>query len=304
MRFFQRPSRNIIIFLLAVLSACSFVTSQSFADTSGQAITASPAVTQIAVDPGGTTTNKLDIVNSGTIAYKVTVSVSPYRVVGVDYDPQFTQLPGTVDPSKWVTLSQTNASAAPHAVLTVNYSVTVPKNTAPGGYYAVIFAETSPTATGGGVIAHNRVGNILYITVRGQVKQGGALSTTRLPVFDVQSSLPMNLTVSNTGGVHYLSTATFTVKNRLTGKTVFHASYDRYILPQTKRLIASSWTPAEPFGIYTISRSATIVGNTKSSPTQTIVYMKPWFFVTVCIIVVVLLALLIRRAMYHARQRR
>src|SRR5690606_12411943 len=116
--------------------------------------------------------------------------------------------PGTVDASKWITLEQTTKSLSAQSSFLTNYTVTIPKDTAPGGYYAVIFAQTSrePSAQGG-VTSLNRVGNIIYITVDGEVTINGDVTGSDVPGFTFNSYIPIGMKVSNTGGVHFETTA-------------------------------------------------------------------------------------------------
>lgn len=276
--------------------------SQATADTGSQAITMSPASTQLSVAPGASTTGKLTLINSGDTTYGVTASVSPYHVKGVNYDPQFSRLPGTTDTAAWVHLDTTSTAIDSHKVATISYSVNIPKNTAPGGYYAVIFAETNPVkSTSSGVMAHNRVGNILYITVTGPVKTSGSVEATPLAHLAIQPSLPIGVTISNTGGVHFLSSTTVTVKG-ITGKQLFHSSLDRYVLPQTKRLISTTWTPAAPIGLYLVSRTATVAGTPQTLPDQWVVFIQPWLFYTLCILLVIII-LFTTSSLYRRRKR-
>src|ERR1700729_2913133 len=140
----------IVLFSLPVVAhAAGGVTSQT--------VTMSPASTQISVAPGGTVKNSFDVINEGSAVYEVSTSVTPYHVEGVDYDPRFTQLPGTTDASKWVHIIQPSTQQMPaKQLIPYDYTVTVPPGTAPGGYYAVIFAETTPSGpVSNGVLAHD-----------------------------------------------------------------------------------------------------------------------------------------------------
>lgn len=252
-----------------------------FATTSQneQNITISPSSSLITVAPGATATKTVTVVNGGSSDFTVDASVQPYHVEGDYYDPQFTQLPGTVDPSAWVKLSQTRFAISSHKVATLTYTVHPPASTAPGGYYAVVFAQTDAPATQdyNGVIAHNRVGNILYITVSGPVKTKGSIGNAPLPEFLAASTIPITTKVSNSGGLHFLSTFSTSVHS-FTGKQVFSSSVDRYVLPQTTRAVTTDWNPVALAGVYKISRSATILGNVQTLPDTWVIFTKPQLY--------------------------
>ena len=168
---------------MSLLIVAAFVfTGNSAAAESAQHILVTPSSTAFSIDPGAKKAGSLSVINEGDSPFIVDVSSSPYHVEGLHYDPKFTQLPGTTDASQWVTFtSQTSQTVDARKLTNIDYTVTVPAGTAPGGYYAVIFAETSPTESSAGVVAHNRVGDILYITVNGDVKAAGAARSIVLP---------------------------------------------------------------------------------------------------------------------------
>jgi hypothetical protein len=264
-----------------------------------QAITVSPASTEFSIDPGASDTKSMEIINGGSDAFNVALTSSPYHVEGDNYDPQFTQIPGTVDASAWIHLSTTTGTVEANKDLTVPYTIDVPQGTVPGGYYAIIFATTSTDDAKTGVISHNRVGDILYITVNGTIKTGGKLVADPLPAFYFAGSIPIGTKISNSGGTHFITTAIYTVTD-MNGKQVFSSTTQRYILPQTEREITATWTPQALFGIFTVHRSATISGNTESLPNRTIVVINPWLIVLVTFIIGFLIGIPVKRA----RQRR
>ena len=245
------------------------------AASANDSITMTPSSTEIHAPPGGTTSGSLNVINPGSSGYGMSLAVAPYRVIGDSYDPQFTELPGTTDASQWLHLEgPLTQNLAAHTLASVDYTLSVPAGTAPGGYYAVIFAETDPPAATG-VVAHNRVGDILYITVDGPVKQSGTLSAPRLPRIVFRSSLPISVLVSNTGGLHFVTMADIQA-NSLSGGPPFHASLQRYVLPQTTRLVSTTWQRLPLFGLYKVYRSAVVAGQPQTAPTAEVLIIRPW----------------------------
>lgn len=299
-----RSSIRALLALVTVATLVAIPVGVSHAQAPSQAITISPASTRLSVDPGKSVTDTLEIINGGDDGYTVDLSVSPYRVVGEEYDPAFTQLPGTVDASEWVTLSNTSEQLDGQKVLSTSYTVTVPENTAPGGYYAVIFAQTSQKqeTNTSGVIPHNRVGNILYITVNGEVENKGDVKGNDIPPFTFAASVPLGMKVSNSGGIHFETKATFRVTD-FRGNEVFKSEVDRFVLPSTVRDISTSWDTPLPFGIYTVERSATVAGETVSLDTEKIVVISPWFLFCVVIFLGSIITLLIMRIRQRKKEK-
>lgn len=301
---YRRITRLTSLFVLAVLLLLAGGSHQASAQSFSQNITLSPASTDVALDAGTSVTRSIEVINSGSDDFNVTLSVAPYRVSGIEYDPKFNLLPGATEVTSWVRLEKTAARVESQSTEKFQYSISIPANTPPGGHYGVLFAETSPLSTStSGVVPHNRVGNILYIRVNGPIETGGSIAAKPLSSFLIQDNLPIGSFISNTGGSHFVSKATFTVKN-LFGQTVFDSKMERYILPQTERDVSVEWTPPSPINIYTISRSATIADQVQSAPDQTVLYVKPWFLAVLFAILLTIGITLTIRTLRRSRNRR
>jgi hypothetical protein len=251
-----------------------------------QNITLSPSSTELSAPPGGSDSGTVSVINGGSDAFNVKVYADGYHVTGLSYDPSFSPLPGKTDPSAWVHLaSPTTTTIQAGQTDTFPYSLNVPAGTAPGGYYAVIFAETLPSSSVG-VTSHSRVGNILYITVQGNVVQAGTLKPVSSSSFILGSSLPLSTLVENTGGLHFVASVQLKLINPITNKTTYSASLDRYVLPQTTRQISVTATPNSPIGIYEEEVSAQILGQTQTLPSRWVVVVHPIVLIVVPIIIV------------------
>jgi hypothetical protein len=267
-----------------------------------QSLTLAPASSSPSVAPGGAVRATMNVLNDADDGYSVAVYANPYYVRGANYDPHFTALPGTTDASHWVTFDKTLYEVPGHKLINVPYTLRVPSGTAPGGYYAVIFVERQTTG-GDGVQTRSRVGNILYITVEGAVRTGGSVAALRLPRIVTGTSAAIGVQVSNTGGVHFLTDAVFSARNMF-GKEVLRTDVQRMVLPQTVRDISVPWKGLSPFGIYRVSRSATVAGKRQQLPDTTVLVAQPWviamFGVLCAIWIMALIRWLVRR---RARRR-
>jgi len=267
-----------------------------------QVITVTPSSTDVSIDPGASISKSINVINGGKGTFAIALSTSPYHVTGEEYDPQFTQLPGTVDASEWVHLSTKSATVTGNNDVTIPYTIDVPTNAAPGGYYAVLFAETSTDNEQTGVVSHNRVGNILYITVNGTVKIGGNLSGDKLPLLHFAGPIQIGTKVSNSGGTHFITNVAYTVTD-FKGNDIFKATFDRYVLPQTEREIKSSFTPQSVIGLYTVHRTATVAGTLETLPDQKIFVINPWLLIAITFLLGILVAFPLQRARQRRRSR-
>lgn len=285
MKAFFRHRLLFIGGLLAVAAVGLGVVTPVLAEQTNQYITLTPSSAELSLAPGKSIDGQVAIVNQGSGAFDVALSTAPYHVApdDVTYDPQFEPLDGKVNASQWVSLqTDSKQNIKPNDVVDVKYTVSVPASTAPGGYYAVVFAETTPTnMPEGGVVAHNRVGQILYITVEGAVQESGELENNDVTAFTVGTNVNSSSIIKNTGGKHFKTAYTTTVHS-LFGKEVFTETKDAYVLPQTKRKVAANWNTSALVGIYKVSRSATL-------PSGTVTLPDVWVFTVQPVVVFILL---------------
>lgn len=279
-----RNTLRVLTAILALATVLLLPHDTSYAQTPSQTITVSPAITELTVDPGKSVTKSIDVLNTGDEPFDVTLSSAPYYVTGTNYDPHFTQLSDTAETSKWVSLAVTSSTVENAKTLKVSFTVSVPARTAPGGYYAVIFAETARGSGSGGIVPHNRVGHLLYITVNGAVKKSGSATANTLPSFSFSKVVPIGIQVTNDGGIHFRTTATFSVTD-FTGKEVYQEAFERIILPGTIRDISSDWTSTPPIGIYTVHREAVVADELITLDNKTVIIVSPWFLLFVIIFI-------------------
>lgn len=296
--------KRIVLMAIIGIAGLVFTGHTAHAADPQQLINVTPSSTDLKVDPGGSTKGNVIVVNAGTSPFAVSLTSSPYHVEGKDYDPQFTQLPGTVDASAWVHFtSPIKGTIDAKKLLSVDYTVDVPSGTAPGGYYAVIFAETSTVnPASSGVESHSRVGDILYITVKGTVTSAGTAAMTPVPTVITSSFVNLEVVIANQGGVHFQTTVDTVVKD-LFGAPIFSHKAAAYILPQTQRELTTSWQPKAPIGVYHIEHRVTLPDGPKQLPGQWVLVMKPWvIMVLIAIIVVIVIAAL--RSIRRGRKQR
>lgn len=281
------------VVLFALLLSCFIYAPPARADDlPKQKITIAPATAEISVSPGGTAKGRITVANQGSLPFTLRLHSTPYSVVGIEYRPEFKQLPGTTNPDSWVVTSrETPVLLSPTRVIDIDFTVTVPAGTQPGGYYAVLFAESATDKDlGNGVATLNRAGQVLYITVEGPVKREGSVTGSSLGVLSFDPVLNAPVNVKNTGGLHFVAKYSLDVYD-IFGRIVWTKSMERYVLPQTERRIAIEWQNNSVFGVYRLHRQVELVGRTDQLPDHWMVAMYP----LVALVIVVFLAFLIFR---------
>lgn len=289
--------RTFLVGGLLLFVAVGTLLTNVVANAASQHITMSPSSTDVIVDPGETYRGKATLVNQGDDSFSASVSVSPYRVKNYTYNPEFKPIDGAADPTKWITITNPTdqVEMTPRKTVDVQYTLSVPEGTPAGGYYAVLFGTSTPLKSEGqGVIRHNKVGNILYITVGGAVKQEGAIKAEPVSTFSFGGEVKIPAEISNTGGVHFKSTYKVKITSVFGGE-VFSSDMPGYVLPQTKRNFSTAWSPDTPFGAYKISRSAQLPSGEVKVADSWVIVMNPALLVGLVLILLAAFAWVIGR---------
>ena len=229
---------------------------------SGQSITLSPTSQSLTIQPGSSATGQLKLFNQGDVNYSVKIYPAAYSVSGEDYDQSFTKLPGAPDVASWFTFDKTKATLNANDQLDINYTIAVPKGTLAGGYYATAFAETQGNAGNAknGVIVHQRVGAIFYLTVAGDLKTTGTLESWTVKTLQ-KPPLEADLRIANTGNVHFPVEVNATVKD-IFGRTKFKFNTQKEVLPQTIRKIPIIWPSTPTIALVKVEGTAKFLGQT------------------------------------------
>ena len=119
--------------------------------TKVEALTISPVRLEIAADPGQTVTGSYKLINSTQSTQTFFSSVENFEAEGETGTPRFVQNDENL--AAWVD-TQSEITLTPGAVVDVPYSISVPQNAEPGGYFSAIFwSNTVPQEIDGSTTA-------------------------------------------------------------------------------------------------------------------------------------------------------
>jgi hypothetical protein len=274
--------RRYILASLTLTLGLAALPGAALADT----ITASPSTVNIETDQGGSYSGTFKIFNPSSDGYDFTVYAKPFWVHGEDYDQTFVLEPGKTDASKWFNFGQTKYRAEPGKTIAIPYQIKVPQGTGPGGYYAVVFAETQPPEASG-IVAKKRVGIIFYMSVKGPLDERGNVESFRVPWFHSEAPLHTELRLKNSGNVHYQADIEVDVKD-IFGNTKAILTSDKTILPGTIRRIELDWDRAPGFGLFRVDGRVKYLGKTDKLPARYTLMFSAGAFVVMFLLVLAL----------------
>jgi hypothetical protein len=275
---------------------------KSSASAADETLTLTPSTVKPVIKPGATATGSFQIINQGQGDYPLHVYAAPYSVHNEAYTPDFSPVPGQPDVASWLHFSTAESTVQPGQTLTVNYTLAVPTGTAPGGYYAVAFAQTQTSQAKQGVVVNERVGEIFYIQVAGPVKQSGKVLSWASP-FLQKPPLTANLRLENDGGLDYSSNLHLVVRD-LFGHAKYTLNTQKEVLPRTIRRIPDVWTKTPSLGLFKVNGTATILGKTHKLPTKYVLVVSQTIRKVFLVIIIVLIALGVGRFIMRRRAKK
>lgn len=251
------------LFIIAAVLTSGVMAHDAQAASGG--LTVSPTSIDTEVAPGSSYKGEMLVLNQSELPTDYQVYVTPYSVSGEEYKPYFSPVKGAVDITKWFTIGKTSGSLKVGDQHTIPFTITVPKGTGAGSYFATIFAETKDKGTSG-VVTRKRVGMIVYLRVSGNAIEKGSLDQWDVP-FLQEAPLTATAKIANPGSVHFRAKVSMTVSD-IFGNEKFTYENAPEVLPQKLRSIPISWQNGATFGLFKVSGKVSYLGKTETLPTK------------------------------------
>ncbi len=209
------------------------------------ALTISPVKMELSGDPGATLQGELKLFNEQDETKTFYSSSDNFEARGETGAPFF--LPERKGLATWI---KTDAQIIlqPKEERIIPFSIAIPQDAEPGGYFAAILWSATPSqATGGGQVAvGGRLGVLILLRVAGAVQEGGGL--LEFGVKDGQkffSSLPVDFAYrfNNTGGDRVVPRGEIIVQNVFgrTAATLPANKKEGSVLPNSARKYEVKW---------------------------------------------------------------
>jgi len=230
--------RNLLYTVLGIAIITSFISPV-------YALTISPAKLEVTIDPGQIQVHEIELFNEQEDAKALYSSVENFEAQGESGAPHFTGANGGL--ATWITLTDSVIVGAGERV-TVPFTINVPSNAKPGGYFAaVFFGSVPPQGSGGGEVnIGSKIGVLILLRVSGDVEEVAGLN--EFSAKDGRkffSTLPIQFgyAFNNQGGDRVVPGGEVKIKNtfRLTSATFFANERGGSVLPGSIRRLNVVW---------------------------------------------------------------
>lgn len=209
------------------------------------ALTISPVRMEISGDHGQTLQGEIELLNEQQELKIFYSSAQNFEARGESGSPYF--LPDTTKGlASWIKV-QESVTLKPGERKTIPFSIEIPRNTEPGGYFAAIFWGTSPpqAQSGGEVAVGGKLGVLILLSVPGETQEGGGILELKTNSGKFLTSLPITFVYrfSNDGSQRARPEGQLKVKNIFGGiSAVLNAnSVLGNILPKSIRKFEVVW---------------------------------------------------------------
>lgn len=316
--------RTTTLCLTAVLAVSSLITAipvQAATDPSdvGQALEIAPPVVSLVADPGQTVTSQISLRDVSTVKLVVTGQINDFTASGEDGTPKLLLDEGEASPysmKSWFRpLGQ--LTLKPKEIQNLPFTITVPKDAAPGGYFSVIrFTASAPELDGTGVALSASLGALVFLRVNGDALEKLSIDsfTAAVPATGKAQKLfegtPIDfvIRIKNEGNVHEQPAGQVIIKDMF-GKTVAGLNVNlppRNILPGTIRRFESPLDKSVIgkkmlFGLY---RAEVTIKDAKGQVTKDSLFfwVIPWKLMLFGVIGIVIAFLVLRRMIRNYNQ--
>ena len=290
--------RKSLVVLLLIVSIC--IPAHAYAETKLKGLQVSPLRSRPALRPGDTSTGQLSLSNNTDSASLVTLSVERFRVTDEDYHYDFA--PG--EHTDWVRLADTKIQLNKNENKKVAYSLAIPNDAPPGGYYFAVFASTESSGSGSSFKEVKRVATLIYLEVGGLLSKKVNLLGIDAPWFTKSRQLRIDSRLANQGNTHVEARLKQSIRP-LVGPVPESVQKEGLILPGSIRKLRSTVkTPWWP-GIYKLSVDySPPQGGTEESFHQILIYFPMWAWIVLATLIVILVRLVISKRPLVRRARK
>jgi hypothetical protein len=223
------------------------------AQTEKTALTITPPLVKISVNPGETWSSAVKIANNNLRDITVNAQILDFKS-GPDGGVVFLNKGEAGKEwqnfllSDWVSVATGSIPVAAQQSVEVPYTITVPTGAEPGGHYAAVVVGTKANENieGSGMKISSLLASLILLEVQGNVKEDGSIREFRVAKsINQEPNIEFNVSFQNKGNIHLQPQGEIVIYdmwNREAGKVFLnHQTEFGNVLPQSTRDWKLSW---------------------------------------------------------------
>ncbi len=280
--------KNFLILIITILILLLFNTLPFVKVTFAQedfGIVVFPARQEIDVKPGEEKTIAISFANQTLFPITGVLGKSDFIVKDDENTPFFLEegeLSSKYSAANWIELPYKNIAVPPYDKTIVYMKVRVPQDASPGGHYAAVYLEGTPSTPQassekeGTAVVAPRTAALLYFKVAGDIKEKAIVSKFVAPNFLEYGPIPVKTAILNQGDIHITPKGTIELYNMF-GKLVDQTKLqEKNVFPETltkyKNELGKKWL----IGRYTIVLKASYGSKGQGLKAKRTVYVFPY----------------------------
>ncbi|MCA9337523.1 hypothetical protein KC951_02330 [Candidatus Saccharibacteria bacterium] len=237
-----------------------------------QGVKVAPLRTLVAHEPGNTSSAKLKLTNETDKRLTIELTAENFNVIGEQYDYSFS----VNDSAQWVRFVDPKIILEPGEKKEVSYSLAVPPDATPGGYYIALIATNLEPENTNDINEVTRVASLVYLEVVGDIARKGQLLTIDMPWFTSTNIIDTSVRVANQGNIHLdtrigVEYYPWPLSNKSQSQQLRALT-----LPHTTRQITGQLDLGTMPGVYRVTYSYAPPQGGLEQQTHTVVYCPPW----------------------------
>lgn len=263
----KNRTRLFFAFCFAAFSLVLFVSATRSAPGE-TTIKVTPSILEKMVKPGEVYSSQTKIANDSPQEITLYPYLKDFKAAAEDDSGRAELIvPGTETGnyiSSWIDISTEGITLAPGEEKSVSYTMTIPSNVGPGGYYgAIVFGTQAPKLrpgeadTGAAIGIAQQAASLLLLQVKGIADERADVREfkTDKQFYSAPFDVKFTTKINNLGNVHIKPRGVIEIKNML-GKKVMTLTVNEEsgnILPKSMRTFSNAWKDKIGFGKYEAS---------------------------------------------------
>lgn len=275
--------------------------------------TVTPMSHNISLEAGEVYEGYVTVANPANAAedFSYKVEVSPYAVIGEDYEADFASESTHTQIADWVTIENPTGVLKPNETVNVRFKIEVPETAPAGGQYAALMISSNTDSTVSGDVSVNNIfemASIIYANITGETIEAGEVLENTIPGFVTATPIQVSALITNTGNAHEIARISLEVKSFFSATPIYprpgeSSVINEVIMPGTSRYVTRDIAGISPLGIYEVTQTINYLGENHQLK-QTIVACPVWFMALAIATIAAITVAIVHRVKTSRRKRR